>query len=462
MIFKNKDKKFKFKWPKTSAGKEVYLKYKNFKPHQAGYFWPRFFSLECLLSALIILEIAVFSIVFVLMFQCNEPADFGEAGPVVEKKNFCLENSTSTLYAVMIDNMLEGRPSVGLGRADLVYEAPAEAGITRFLAVYCVEDKSSLAQQEAGLNPPLKKRETEGDFPIGPVRSLRPYFLDWAEELGMPVAHVGGSPEAMSLIKKSAIPNLDQYYNGKYFWRSTNRLAPHNVFTTLTKLDEFLKAKFSKFESKERDVWKYKNDFVDAQGATDDAVNPLPTLPLSKRGRDGVGDVSAQPAPYRAEGSGSGSAGQGPSAKSISIDFILPEHLVRWDYDSASNSYFRFQNGAEHKDDLPLLSSPSPREGEEGGGGEDKDGVQISAKSVIIQITNIEVIDEIGRRKIRTTGEGKATVFQDGRIIYGKWERLSKNALTRFFDLAGKEIEFNRGNIWIEVVADYHKISISN
>ena len=78
-------------------------------------------------------------------------------------------------YAVMIDNLAAARPQFGLSAASLVYEAPAEGGITRYLAIFSADQTSSQ---------------------IGPVRSARAYFLNWAKELGATYVHVGGSPEA--------------------------------------------------------------------------------------------------------------------------------------------------------------------------------------------------------------------------------------------------------------------------
>ena len=59
--------------------------------------------------------------------------------------------------------------ALGLGAAGIVYEALAEGGIIRFLSIF----------QE-----PLPAS-------LGPVRSLRPYYLDWGLEYGIPVARRG-------------------------------------------------------------------------------------------------------------------------------------------------------------------------------------------------------------------------------------------------------------------------------
>lgn len=121
-------------------------------------------------------------------------------------------------YAVMIDNFNNARPQSGLNNASLVYEAPAEGGVTRYLAFF--DPKST----------PLE---------IGPVRSARSYFLNWARELGATYVHVGGSPEALELAKNIGKNDLNEFYNGKYFSRSEKRVAPHNVMTTISDLENY-------------------------------------------------------------------------------------------------------------------------------------------------------------------------------------------------------------------------------
>lgn len=125
------------------------------------------------------------------------------------------EQTLERPWAVMIDNQEEARPSAGLNKASLVFEAPAEGGVTRYLAIFSTQD---LAPE------------------IGPIRSARPYFLNWAKQLGATYVHVGGSPEALVEAKKLGVQDLNEFYNGGYFWRDKNRFAPHNVMTSEERL----------------------------------------------------------------------------------------------------------------------------------------------------------------------------------------------------------------------------------
>ena len=126
----------------------------------------------------------------------------------------CVENAaakTPALVAVMIENHPEARPQAGLAEAEVVYEAMVEGNYTRFLAIY-----------------PYDKVVTK----VGPVRSARPYYLDWLEEYGNPLyMHVGGSPDALTLIAQRKIWDVNEFFFGNSFWRATNRYAPHNTYT---------------------------------------------------------------------------------------------------------------------------------------------------------------------------------------------------------------------------------------
>ena len=113
---------------------------------------------------------------------------------------------------VMLDNAYNINEQPGLERADIVYEALVEGPITRLLAIF-------------DSNQRLDK--------IGPVRSARPYFLDWVEEYNGVYMHVGGSPQALDSIDDYDFVNIDQIGAGEvYFWRDNDMPMPANVFTS--------------------------------------------------------------------------------------------------------------------------------------------------------------------------------------------------------------------------------------
>ena len=123
--------------------------------------------------------------------------------------------------AIMLENSPDARPQSGLKQAGIIYEAIAEGGITRFLALY-QESKPQM---------------------IGPVRSLRMYYVDWLAPYNASVAHVGGSAAALAEIRNGSYRDIDEFANGGYYWRARDRYAPHNLYTSFAKLDELNQAK---------------------------------------------------------------------------------------------------------------------------------------------------------------------------------------------------------------------------
>lgn len=128
---------------------------------------------------------------------------------------------TAPVTAVMIENSLDARPQSGLKDAGVVYEAIAEGGITRFMALY----------------------QNENVKLIGPVRSVRPYDLDWMRPYDASIAHVGGSALALREVRNGTYRDLDQFFNDSSYWRSSDRWAPHNVYTTIARLNSLERVK---------------------------------------------------------------------------------------------------------------------------------------------------------------------------------------------------------------------------
>jgi hypothetical protein len=134
---------------------------------------------------------------------------------------------------IMIENSPDARPQSGLKNAGVVFEAIAEGGITRFLALY---------------------QESKPTY-IGPVRSVRPYYLDFLVPFDAAIAHAGGSAAALAQIRSQGIRDLDQFSNPSAYQRVSSRFAPHNLYTNREKLLSIHKSKgfnSSKFTSWER------------------------------------------------------------------------------------------------------------------------------------------------------------------------------------------------------------------
>lgn len=179
---------------------------------------------------------------------------------------------------IMIENSADSRPQSGLQEADVIFEAIAEGGITRFLTLY--HDKTT----------PY----------IGPVRSVRPYYIQWALGFDAAIAHAGGSADALKAMKSWNVKDLDQFANGGSFQRVSNRYAPHNLYTSIASMNAleskkgFGKSSFTSLERK--------------------AEEPAKT----------------------------------PEATSIDVAIGSSFFNSHYDYDAGSNAYKRSQAGAPH------------------------------------------------------------------------------------------------------------------
>jgi hypothetical protein len=116
---------------------------------------------------------------------------------------------------VMVENSPAARPQSGLDQADIVYEILAEGDITRFAAVY----------------------QSRSPEKIGPVRSIRPYYVEIGDGLDAYIVHAGWSQEAMNLIASRGLDHFDEVYgDGKYYWRDSGRKMPHNLYTSIERI----------------------------------------------------------------------------------------------------------------------------------------------------------------------------------------------------------------------------------
>ena len=143
--------------------------------------------------------------------------------------------------AVMIDDLGPARPQSGLSSASIVWQAPAEGGIPRYMAIF---------------------QETMPTA-IGPVRSSRYYYIAWAAEWRAVYAHAGGSPQALDTLRAKGsgqyVYNIDEFRFSGTFHRITTRFAPHNLYTTAAKLSALEKRLGAKPQAYKA-VWQFAPD----------------------------------------------------------------------------------------------------------------------------------------------------------------------------------------------------------
>lgn len=371
--------------------------------------WKRHYLFEICLGLILILIAAAiawislggYTLPSLDFFKKNKTTETAPASPEIIKQvrraidGLLVEEGKEKppLAAVMIENMVEAQPISGIDKANLVFEAVTEANITRFLAFYPLDDS-------------LK------DFEIGPVRSARPYYLDWTAELGALYAHVGSSPGADRLIKKGIVQDLDQWFKSQYFNRVSWRPGPHNIYTTVDLLKQAL-----------AEVRPLKNP----QGLTSAVQEDNP-----------AGWLFKDDAP----------SGERGKVGEIKIDYVAPYDVV-WRYDKENNEYVRYQWGllGTANDSAAVSPAEKPVIAPH----KTADGSLIKAKNIVVVWQEMKVLDEVGRKWFGTIGEGKAIVFRDGQAIQGIWRKPSRSERMRFFDASGNEVVFNAGTTWVEI-----------
>lgn len=303
---------------------------------------------------------------------------------------------------VMIENHQESRPQSGLSSADVIYEAVAEGGITRLLAVfYC---------QDAGIT--------------GPVRSARSYFLDFISEYGSyPLyAHVGG---ANTPGPANALGQIEDYgwvsYNDlnqfsvpfPNFWRDYERLGhpvatEHTVYATTTKLWDFAKNK-RKLGNEDKDGKPWDQNFK----------------PWSFKD-----DVKAD---------------ERALSQNITFEFWegYSQYAVHWVYDKELNTYRRENGGQHHKDK--------------------NNDQQLQAKNVVILFMAERNANDGYENNLHllygTKGQGRSLIYQDGKKIEGTWQKKDRKDRLVLKDSNGREIKFNRGLTWFEILPTGNKVT---
>src|SRR5258706_13060533 len=320
---------------------------------------------------------------------------------------------------IMIENHAESRPVEGLSRADFVYEAVAEGGITRFAAVfYC--------------------GAAAGDIKVAPVRSSRFYFINWASEYGDRAlyVHVGGANDfganggskpageidprvdAIGLLEKIGwrIPGGNDYdasYGGGYpvFFRDLERLGheiayEHTMTVSTDALYQDAETRGLAATAKDGTIWT--KGFV-----------PYNFIDDSKQAN--------------------------PNASDIKFDFWAnqPDYSVEWKYDAKNNEYLRFDGGKAHTD-------------------LDYNNIQLTAKNVVVmEVAETGPVDSEMHMIEQNIGTGKAQIFQNVSVTQATWTKASRTARTIFTDSNGKEISFVRGATWIEAIPTGDAVSFN-
>ena len=304
------------------------------------------------------------------------------------------ENSNQRPIAVMYDNNVGNYAHAGLQDSYINYEIIVEGGLTRIMALFKDKDVAL----------------------IGPVRSSRHYFLDYALESDAIYTHYGWSTYAENDIKSLHVNNINGLYDDEPFWRDSKIAAPHNVFTSTNKIYEYAKKKNYKTTSND---WKLLNY------TTDNVVLNKPigtkTVKNEETGKKEKIDIE-NPELIKAD--------------SLSIPYS--NYQIRsYQYNSDKKVYMRFMNGEAHIDKIT--------------------NQQLSFKNIIIEKVSNRQLDSYGRQDLNTTPSGEGYYITNGYALPIKWNKESRTSKTIYKYSNGKEVKINDGNTFIQIIPEVNE-----
>lgn len=304
---------------------------------------------------------------------------------------------------VMIENHLDARPQSGISYGDIVYEAVAEGGITRFLIIFYCQDADI----------------------IGPVRSARTYFVDFLSEYGsFPLyAHVGGAntsgpADALGQINDygwQGYNDMNQFSIGfPVYVRNYDRLGrtvatEHTVYSSTTKLWDYA-AKNRKITTADLKGVNWDKNFTPYTFKEDEKIDAR------------------------------------PASQSVSYNFWngYDDYGVFWTYDRATNTYLRNNGGKPHID----LDTKK----------------QLNSKNVIVLFMRETRANDGYEGNLHmlygTKGTGDAKIFMDGKEIDGTWSKKNRTAHLYLKDKRGNDIELNKGKIWFSIVSPATDVTV--
>ena len=298
----------------------------------------------------------------------SEPEDAG-ALVVQQQKNIKIFNGNDRPIAVMIDNHSGAWPQANLNKAYMVYEIVVEGGETRLMALF------------KGQN--LEK--------IGPVRSSRHYFLDYALENDAIYVHHGWSPQAQSDISTLGVNNINGIQeSSSNFWRVKDKSAPHNLFTSTESILKIADRKGYSKTSNKKSVLNYVPNEVE-----------MPSTAVS--------------------------------ATSITIPHSNLQ-TVKYEYDEQTKTYKRYARNKLQTDYIT--------------------GEPVTTKNIIITMCENYTLDDSenkGRQGLKNIGTFKGYYITDGKAIEIQCTKNTRDEQTVYKDLNGKEIEINDGNTFVNI-----------
>lgn len=297
------------------------------------------------------------------------------------KSDIKIFNGKDRPIAFMIDNNVNAQPQSSLNKTYLVYEIVVEGGETRLMALFKGVDVS------------------KNDVTVGPIRSARHYFIDYALENDAIYAHLGQSPQAESYIMNFNVADINGqiYDTGKsrtsssLYWREKSKKAPHNAYTSISSILEICKKKNYKTTSTKESVLNYVSEEVTLDQETALAANTV-TIPYGTN------------------------------------------HTVKYVYDAETGRYTRYSKGRKQTDE--------------------QTGEAVTTKNLIVSFIENTTLDDgegKGRQELHNFTNAKGYYITNGKAIKITCKKEFVGGQTQYVDENGKEIEVNDGNTWINI-----------
>ena len=313
-------------------------------------------------------------------------------------------------YCIQTPNGTDGaRPQAGLNQAGVIFEAIAEAGITRFAAIY--QNPSSAV--------------------IGPIRSLRIYYLQWDTPFDCTIVHAGGADDAIAAVRAGGYKDLSENY--AYMYRGTYGVRLwNNLFTTAT----------------------YLQQFSDDNGNATSNVKGFARMTPAESARARIDGLANEKLEITTPASGDTSV-LNPAVTAIGLRFGgWANFNVNYSYDAESNTYLRsYESGVPHE----VYDCPNEDLGERNP--EDVCSLTQMAPAVVVAL----MVDE-GKASdnyhedITTIGSGEAYIFQNGMAVQATWHKDSVSDQIRFTDASGAEIKLSPGQTIVSAVPNYGSV----
>ena len=282
--------------------------------------------------------------------------------------------------AVMLNNLRPACPQAGIANAGVVYEAPVEGGITRLMGIF--EDYDNLEK-------------------IGSVRSCRDYFIFYASGFNAIYTHYGQAVYAEPYLEMEQVNNLSGLagYGGQVFYRTTDRKAPHNAYTSFAGIQKGI------------EINGYSQEYAaDAEHS------------YTFCGVEDEVDLA-----------------EGTEASIIKPGYFVNEPW--FEYNPEDKLYYRYQYGDKQIDELT--------------------GEQIAYKNIILQYSSWKNYDENGYLNIHVDAPNVGKYIVNGKAIDIRWEKHTPWGATYYYDMNGNPITMDTGKTWVCIIQDTYADRVS-